>query len=191
MKTIKDFNLVVIDVETGGQDADEHSILEVAMLALDDKLELIGSMERTICEPVFHVEPGALQINNIDLGYVTAYGIRPYEVATYIFDFLSCSYPDSDDRQIMLVGWRTPFDRSFLMRLFRLARYTEKDFNAVFSHRVLDLASVSTFHFAPVNSTDAFASLDALPEPGVRHTAMGDCMATWKVFKELRRRTAL
>ena len=86
------------------------------------------------------------------------------------------------------MGHNIAFDIAFLQRLYRLAGAT---YAADFSHRTVDTHSLlwalmSAGKLPDVRSSDAaFAHFDIAPPPALRHTALGDAVATRELVERL------
>jgi DNA polymerase-3 subunit epsilon len=89
--------------------------------------------------------------------------------------------------KITLAGHNVHFDIAFLKAFFSANR---KDFSEFFSHRVIDTSSILHYLYLAgklkqkaVSSDEAFQLFDIEVEG--RHTAMGDAIATAKLFSKL------
>lgn len=182
--------LLVIDTETGGIDPDRHSLLSVAAVVwADGRIE--GEIQILVGEADVTVTARALEINRIDLVEHARGAVPPAEALSRLLGFVAEHFQAelAAGEQVVLVGHNVGFDVGFLRRLCRLAGAA---FPPVFSHRMLDTASVLRFlslaGFVPataVASTEAFAHLGVHIPPELRHTALGDARATADLLARL------
>jgi len=182
--------LLVIDTETGGVDPDRHSILSLAAVVWEDG-RVTGELEVLVAETDITVTPKALEINGIDLVAHSRAAVAPQAALAGLMAFVDDQFADdiAAGRQVVLAGHNVGFDVGFLRRLCRLAG---EAFPAVFSHRVLDTASVLRFlalagHVpaAAVGSSEAFAHMGIRVPVKLRHTALGDARATAELIGQL------
>jgi DNA polymerase III epsilon subunit-like protein len=182
--------LLVIDTETSGTDPGIHSILSFAGIVWEDGTA-VDSLALMICEsPNIVTDPKALEINGIDLADIRARGVTPGMAVDSINAFCKEYFAKCDQgERVVVVGHNVGFDVSFLRRLYALAR---ADYDAVFSHRTLDTASIVRFlNLAGVlglqeaGSTAVFQHFGISPDPGSRHSAIGDARATMLLLNHL------
>jgi DNA polymerase III epsilon subunit-like protein len=182
--------LLVIDTETGGIDPDRYSILSIGLVVWEDGM-LKAELEVLIAEPDFVVTPRALEINRIDLVSHSKKAVAPTAAMVAIENFLNQHFQDerAQGEKIVLAGHNVSFDIAFFRRLCRLA---SADFDALFSHRVLDTASILRFLALagqiPENtaaSSNAFAHFKIPFKELERHTALGDAKATGLLLSAL------
>ncbi len=173
---------LIIDCETGGIDADKHSILTIAGIGWEPGKEINTNsiFNISIKEHNLNIDPEAIKVNNINLNDIVMYGLPPGEAVNEIvraITFWNATEP------VILAGHNVSFDIAFLKRLFRLAN--RNDFKAYFSHRSLDTASI--FKFLQIskmvddfgNSSNAFFKFCNVEiKDKDRHTAKGDALAT-------------
>ena len=182
--------LLVIDTETGGIDPDRHSLLSVAAVVWSDG-RIDGEIEIFVGESDLTVTARALEINCIDLVEHARMAIPPEDALSRLVGFVADSFEAelAAGEQVVLVGHNVSFDVGFLRRLCRLAG---AGFPSIFSHRMLDTASVLRFlslaELVPataVASSEAFAHLGVQIPRELRHTALGDARATAELLTRL------
>lgn len=175
--------LLVIDTETGGIDPERYSILSVGLVVWEDG-SLGAELEVLIAEPDFVVSPRALEVNRIDLVAHSKHALAPGAAMGAIEAFLDDHFAGERARgeKIVLAGHNIGFDVGFLRRLCRLAGV---DFETLFSHRILDTASILRFLAlagrlpeGSAASSNAFAAFKIPLSENERHTALGDARAT-------------
>lgn len=179
--------MIVLDFETGGLDARRHSCLEVALVHLPS----FAFTAIPIVEPEIVTTPEALGVNGINVADLAATRVTPEDAVHQVHDFLrSCAgkYGEGPLEKVTPVGCNVKFDMGFMRRLYDQAGFDT--FDAVWSHRVIDIQSVARFLVeANVLPGLESASLDALIKyfrielVGRRHTALADAIATAKVYE--------
>lgn len=173
---------LVVDTETAGLDPLEHSILSVAAVAWERR-RIVDEVEVFVAEPRIVFQPEAMAVNRLDLDWVRKHGRNPEEAVAGLEKFVRQHFPEAGSGdKVPLVGHNLHFDVGFLKRLYRLAG---ADYEAVFSHRVIDTMSVLRFFILggklPPNvsgSSAAFAHFAVPTDEHTRHTALGDARAT-------------
>jgi DNA polymerase III subunit epsilon len=176
--------LLFIDTETGGLDPDKHSLLSLAMVIWED-MEIIDSLEILINDGILSATKEALSINKIDIEKHKQSAISSYEAIEKIFSFISKHFPRQS--KITLAGHNVHFDANFLRSFFFA---NNKNFSELFSHRIIDTSSILYYLYLAghikhraISSDEAFDLFDIKVEG--RHTAMGDAIATAKLFTRL------
>lgn len=182
--------LLVIDTETGGVDPNRHSILSLAAVLWEDG-EIRGEVDILIAEDDLVVTARALEINRIDLVAHTREAVAPREALSLLLDFVAKHYRRELDagEQVAIAGHNVGFDLGFLKRLCRIAG---SDFPSVFSHRLLDTASVLRFlsltgllPAKTVASNGAFEYFGINIQAEKRHSALEDARATAQLLTRL------
>ncbi|MBM4291984.1 MAG: 3'-5' exonuclease [Deltaproteobacteria bacterium] len=170
--------VVVLDTETGGIDPHAHSLLTVGLVSLDGARRL----EIWVREPQLLTAPESMAVNGIDLAEVEARGLPPAAACDALEAFLSEERARAGGRAPLLAGHNISFDLSFLRRLYRLAGRSAE---GAFSHRSLDthtlmwaLAALGALPPEACGSDGAFRHYGVEPPPALRHTALGDAVAT-------------
>jgi DNA polymerase III subunit epsilon len=176
--------LLFIDTETGGLDPDKNSLLSLAMVIWEDR-EILDSMEVLINDGVLSVTEEALSVNKIDIEKHKQSAVSSSRAMDEILSFIRKYFPQQ--RKITLAGHNVHFDAAFLRSFFSA---NNKDFNEFFSHRIIDTSSILYYLYLAghikqraISSDDAFALFDIKVEG--RHTALGDAIATAKLFTKL------
>lgn len=176
--------MLFIDTETGGLNPDKHSLLSLAMVVWED-MEIIDSQEILINDGKLSVTEEALSINKIDIGKHRKSAIISSQAIKKIILFIRRHFPYQ--RKITIAGHNVHFDVNFL-RLF-FSRNNE-NFSKYFSHRIIDTSSILYYLYLAghlkhraISSDEAFDLFEIKVEG--RHTAIGDAIATAKLFTKL------
>jgi len=172
--------MLFIDTETGGLDPSKHSLLDIGMVATDNE-KIIGTYQTYIKENEYIVAPEALEVNNLNLKEVKEKGKKYYAVIDDINCFIKNRFLDNKP---VLVGHNVSFDFNFINTLFKKSG---SNFNNLIIHRKIDTAclllalySANKIPFEACSSTGAFDYFNI--EVKNRHTAIGDCLATYKLY---------
>ncbi len=176
--------VVVLDTETGGVDPAAHSLLSVALVSLDGARQL----EFFVREPEIFSVPESMAVNGLDLAEVEARGLLPAQACDALEGFLREERARAGGRAPLLAGHNISFDIAFLKRLYRLAGRSAE---GVFSHRSLDthtlmwtLAAMGALPPEACGSDGAFRHYGVEPPAALRHTALGDAVATRELLLE-------
>ena len=176
--------ILFIDTETGGLDPGKHSLLSLGMVAWEER-EIIDSREILINDGILNATGEALFINKIDLEVHKQTALSSSDALAEIFSFINKHFPSQ--QSITLAGHNVHFDINFLSAF--LSR-NNKAFSDYFSHRIIDTSSILYFLYlaGKINkravSSDAAFDLFEIEVEG-RHTALGDAIATAKLFNKL------
>lgn len=123
-------NYVVLDCETGGLNAKENPILEIALVILDTDLSEVLRYE-TYIKPYgdLKVTKEALRANGIKMQDVEKSGISKKEAQTNIASILKKSMGGSHhpSRRPVIVGHNVNFDVEFLIEFFKDSKYNFLD----------------------------------------------------------------
>jgi DNA polymerase III epsilon subunit-like protein len=203
---MKPTQYLAVDTETTGLDADKHSLLELAAIPLDDKLQ------KKAVEP-FHVLirplPGrTIDRKAIDVNrHVWVYDEQSPEYKAALSYTASCGlfrgyvaqHFGANASWIILVGWNPSFDMGFLKRLYTYHDgYTDVPTDDVlkkagwpFHYHTVDLIGVCRFLDIRAGRSRQSYRLEALarhyfPEETTKlatlHTATTDCEMQLRVL---------
>lgn len=176
-------NILIIDTEASGLDPLKHSLLSVGLCTLHQDT----SLEIYIKEPSIIADPRAMAIHGIRLETIDELGLKPYEACLRIEQFLSTHF--NEDNPILLAGHNIAFDVNYLKRLYRLA---DRALPSQLSHRVVDthsllwgLALSGQIPEKACSSDGAFEYFNCAPPEALRHSALGDALATKQLLLEI------
>ena len=168
-------NVLILDTETGGLDPLTHSLMTVGMVMGDGR----NPVELTIAEPEIIADPRALAVNRLDPAEVARIGISVEQACDQIDAYLAKVHPHSKP---MVCGHNVAFDLAFMRRLYTMAG---RPVPSPFTHRTLDthtlmwsLIAVGKLPPEVTGSDAAFAHFQIEPPADLRHTALGDAIAT-------------
>ena len=180
--------VLIIDTEASGLDPLYHSILSIGLCPLSDSLssqefnilsknQEIG-LEIFVDEPCINTDPQAMAIHGITLEELAEKGLSPLNACLRFEDYLNQHF----DQSVLLAGHNINFDLAFMKRLYRLA---QRSWPKQISHRTIDthslLWALAYANHIPKNacsSDGAFEFFDCAPPEALRHSALGDAVAT-------------
>lgn len=184
--------LIVVDIESGGLDANKHSITSVALVVWTPSNPIVKYKQWFILEEDLCISSDLIKATNIDVKTSVDFdklrkdGRSPRQVCQEIRSFL-LHVPVA--LKATLVGHNPGVcDYQFLQRLFRLGD------NGIFpfSHRTIDTFTIAKFLElrgldlpSEINSTSLFKHFNIDIPPFDRHTALGDALATAKLLTKL------
>lgn len=179
---------IVLDVETGGLDPQEHSILEISGFLWEPGKTVSPVFDCYIKEDNIVTVPRAMEINQIDLNQVREAGKSPKQAIKYIKNRLD-DVLGIDRRPVKILAHNASFDYGFLNRLYNLAgEKIYKDFYG----RTIDSASILEFLMLANHIKGNRASADVLFEStnnqikdNERHRSYYDALATAKSMETL------
>ena len=183
MKTEK---ILFIDTETGGLEPSVHSLLSIAFVVWQD-FNIIDTKEILINDGILNVTPEALKINGIDIVQHSKNAVSSQITIDEMKSFLSLHFKEGE--KISLGGHNINFDVNFFKYFLSKNNFP---FHKRFSHRIVDTATILYYLYLAgkikqktISSAEAF-DFFGIPVNG-RHTALGDAIATTKLFTILLR----
>ena len=125
---------VVVDVETGGFDADHDALLEIAAIPL--QMDEAGFLSRqpvvsTHVEPFpgANLDPRSLEITGIDPDNPLRGAVPERQALDYIFQVVRDAVRDADCQRAILVGHNAAFDLGFLNQAVRRCGHKRNPFH--------------------------------------------------------------
>lgn len=183
MRSLRDRDLVVVDLETSGVNPFRHDVLAVALVPL--------SVEAS--PQVFYVRPDTIEWSEYARRNFEKYSsewevsaIAPEAACDAIEAYLASTF---GGRNVTPVGHNVGFDVAFLRRLAFLGGREQL---AGLSHRAVDthtllytLALQGLIPNEAVTSDGAFKHFGVKVDDKSRHTALGDAQATKELVSKL------
>lgn len=178
--------ILFIDTETGGLDPSENSLLSVAF-AVWQESDIKATKEILIDDGVLNVTSRAMEINGINLTEHKEKALGVKAAIKELDEFLSIHFDINE--KITLGGHNINFDVNFLKHFLTTNGY---NWGKRFTHRYVDTATVLYYLYLSGNiKQKAISSQEAFDLFGIqvngRHTALGDVVATAKLFSTLLR----
>ena len=175
MNSLAQHLIIIIDTETGGLDPLTHSILSIGVVSWDGQ----HREEIFILEPHLSTNPRSMAVNQIDLDQLKQEGCTPREACDRLEAFVNRI---SGGQPIIFAGHNIAFDLAFIRRLYQVS---QRPLPTSFSHRSLDthtllwtLATLGDIPRSACSSDGAFRHFNVAPPERLRHTALGDALAT-------------
>ncbi len=177
---------LVFDTETGGLDPLAHDLLSLGCVASEEG-QIIASVEILGKNEPYRVSAGAMKVNRIDQVKHHAAALAPGE-ALKAFDAFCAAHFGS--APITLLGHNIAFDQAFLGAFFKSQG---RDLEPRFNHRTVDThalaAGLQDAAKLPkglrLSSGALFDFFGIAPAPELRHTALGDAVATHHLYWKL------
>ena len=173
--------ILIIDTETSGVNPQVHSILSLGVTPL------VGEFEEHffISEPEVIADPRSMAIHGISLDWLSENGESP----ALVCERFERAVNHQGTSSVILAGHNIAFDIAFMKRLYRVAN---RAWPSMISHRSLDthtmlwqLAVAGRIPFDACSSDGAFKHFDCSPPTELRHSALGDAIATKELFLKL------
>ena len=173
-------NYVIVDTETGGLDANTHSLISVGLVsACGTRMD-----EFLVKEPILTTDPRSMAIHGITVEEIERDGLSPVDAIARFESFF-----ESMEGPVLLVGHNISFDLNFIKRLYLQAN---RVLPRKISHRSIDTHTMLWTGIklgifpAAVNTSDgAFRYFKIEPPADKRHTALGDAIATQKLVNAI------
>ncbi len=160
-------------------------MFSVGLVAWNKFDGIIDTLEVYIKCETYQFTKEAVKINKFDKEQHEKRAISPNDAIDAIRSF--CSKNTGKTEEIQLAGHNTQFDVSFLKKLFS---DQNRSLSRLFSHRIIDTYSVLKYlvdagriELDPISSANAFKTFKISVEE--RHSALGDAIATAKLYGEL------
>lgn len=180
---------LALDVESGGLNHNETSVLEYYFIVLDENLNELNSLH-LLTKPddgVYKVNPDAMAVNKIDLIEHNKVAIPEREAKTKLYNFLD-KVTEGGKEKLIWVGHNVHFDRDAVFAKL-LTRNTCDKFCKYY---VLDTGAIAQFlKVCGVMPEEVGGSLTSLIEyyqvdGSNSHRAEDDIRATIEVLSEMK-----
>jgi len=125
---------VVVDVETGGFDAERDALLEIAMVVIDmDERGLVHPRSavstHVVPFPGSNIDPRALEITGIDPDHPFRNALEERAALDHVFAPVRKALRDAECQRAILVGHNAAFDLGFLNAALRRTAYKRSPFH--------------------------------------------------------------
>ncbi|WP_245895991.1 3'-5' exonuclease [Deinococcus irradiatisoli] len=169
--------IIFLDTETGGRDPLRHPLLTIGVVTLTPEGEITHPLHLKLKHAEYCVEPGALEVNGIDLLTHDREAQPPPEVARQLRDYAA------EVGRVMLGGHNFGFDLGFLRPLL-------PDLGRVFRRGHIDTKLTAQFliHAGALPHNVGTPLSQLTQHFGIEyaaHDALEDARATARVYVEL------
>jgi ribonuclease T len=175
---------VVVDVETGGFDAERHALLEVAMVTVrfDDNGRLVRDethFAHVLPFPGSELDPEALKFNRIDPYHPFRYAIAEREALDQVFRPVRRAMKEAGCHRAVLVGHNPAFDLGFLTAAVRRTGIKRSPFHPF---TMFDTATLAGLAFGQTVLARAVQAAGIPWDEAEAHSAIYDAERTAELF---------
>ena len=183
-KRFRGFLPVVVDVETGGFNAQTDALLEIAVVLLRIDAELGWCRAETLARHVTpfdgaNLEPAALEFNGIDPWHPFRDAVEEHDALDSVFARVRQEVNAQQCTRAVLVGHNPAFDLAFVKAAAARCRIKRNPFHA-FS--TFDTASMAGLVFGQTVLSRAVRSAGMDWEESAAHSAIYDAEKTADLF---------
>ena len=177
---------IVVDLETGGFNADEHAVLEIAAvtLKLDDDTLSIAEQFRWDVEPApgTRVEEASLAVTGIDLGDPERSAINEDTAVRELFRMTRSALKQHDCQRAILTAHNAHFDLGFILTAAERNGIKRNPFHPF---TVIDTASLAAVAFGHTVLSEACARAGIEFDGDRAHNAGYDALIAARLFCEV------
>lgn len=174
---------VVVDLETGGFDADRHAILEMAIVEVgfrDGVLAPVDSWEQAVAPyPGSLMDPASMKVTGINPDDPNRGAIDEAEAFREMFRRIRRAMKREGCQRAILVAHNAAFDHGFMRLAFERNGLNRSPFHPFSSIDTASLAAVSFGHTV-LSEACSRAGIDF--EAGRAHNALYDAQRTAELF---------
>lgn len=150
-KRFRGFYPVVVDVETGGLNADKDALLEIAVICIDCSPEGqlmpgVSKHHHIIPFTGANISAESLKITGIDPYHPFRFAIEEHKALQEIFSFLKTKQQEAKCNRCILVGHNSWFDLSFLNAASKRSNIKKNPFHPFTSFDTATLAGLAYGH---------------------------------------------
>lgn len=183
-KRFRGFLPVVVDVETGGFNADKDALLEIASVLLNYSLDAGWHREKTVA---YHVKPfaganleeAALRFNKIDPYHPFRLAVDEDEAMAKTFDAVRAAVDQHQCTRAILVGHNPAFDLGFVKAAASRCEIKKNPFH---QFSTFDTAALSGVAYGQTVLQRAVQAADIDWDPSAAHSAVYDAEKTADLF---------
>ncbi|MFT5393556.1 MAG: ribonuclease T [Gammaproteobacteria bacterium] len=175
---------VVVDVETGGFNAQTDALLEIAavIVAVDDAGKWVRK-ETYACHvdpfPEANLEPAALEFNGIDPGHPLRFALPEKEAMRKVLDPVRARVKELGCTRAVLVGHNPAFDLGFLNACVKRTKYKRNPFHLF---TMFDTATLGGLAYGQTVLARAVAAAGLPWDAADAHSAIYDAEMTAELF---------
>lgn len=174
---------VVVDVETGGFNAEKDALLEIAAVLLQfDKNDHLQPTSTHACHvlpfPGANIEPAALEVNRIDPYHPFRFALNEEQALQEIFISIETALKHHNCDRAILVGHNATFDLSFIQAATKRCKIN----NPFHSFVTFDTATLSALAFGETVLARAAKSAGIQFDREQAHSAIYDAEKTAELF---------
>ncbi len=183
---------IVLDLETGGFNAESNPILEVACVLLDWQNDRLGLREHhTWSVRPFQgavIDPASLKITGIDLDDPNRKAVSDAEALTGFYRVVRAELKRTNCHRAVLVAHNASFDRDFLVAGALRANVKRSPFHPF---TTIDTASLSAVAYGHTVLREACARAGISFDAEQAHNALYDATRTAELFCQIVNATPL
>jgi ribonuclease T len=186
-RRFRGFLPIIVDVETGGFNADTDALLEIAAVTLRMSNQGLLERKQTVSFhiepfPGANLEPASLQINGIDPYHPFRFARPEPEVLQEVLSLVRSEVKAQGCTRAVLVGHNAFFDLNFLNAAARRARIKRNPFHPFTS---FDTATLSGLAFGQTVLARAVEAAGLSWNPDEAHSAIYDAERTAELFRTI------
>jgi ribonuclease T len=175
---------VIIDVETGGFDANRDALLEIAAVTLRIDAEGLLHPEPVIAAAVVpfagaNIEAASLAFTGINLDDPARQAVAEHDILTRIFQQVRLRMKEEDCKRAILVGHNAPFDMAFLRAAIARNNIKRDPFHPFSSFDTVSLAGLACGQTVLAKACEAMGIAFSNEEA---HSAAYDAERTAELF---------
>lgn len=183
-KRFRGFLPVVVDVETGGFDAEKDALLEIAAVLLNYSADSGWHRGETVASHVTpfagaNLEEAALKFNKIDPFHPFRLALPEDEAMAKVFDAVRAAVTEHNCTRAILVGHNPAFDLSFVKAAAVRCKIKKNPFHQFSTFDTAALAGVAYGQTVLQRAVQA-ANIDW--DPSAAHSAIYDAEKTAELF---------
>jgi ribonuclease T len=175
---------VVVDVETGGFDAERDALLEIAVviIGMDEHGFLLPQPAVSTHVEAFpgaNIDPKALEITGIDPDHPFRNALEERAALDHVFAPVRAAMRAAECQRAILVGHNAAFDLGFLNAAVRRTGHKRNPFHPFSNFDTVTLAGLA---YGQTVLARAVAASGASWDPGQAHSAVYDTERTAELF---------
>jgi ribonuclease T len=175
---------VVVDVETGGFDADRDALLEIAVVPIGMDIDGFVHLQPTVSAnvepfPGANIDPRSLEITGIDPDHPFRGALPERQSLDHIFTAVRTALKEADCQRAVLVGHNAAFDLGFLNAAVRRVGHKRNPFHP-FS--CFDTATLGGLAYGQTVLSKAVLAAGLAFDTSEAHSAIYDAERTAELF---------